>query len=115
MWKGARDWLKAGGAIPEDDVLRTDLTSPETVARVDGLIQLESKEDMKARGLQSPNRADALAISFAYPVVAKKDEAAPRGRRHERARTEYDPYAPQTADSGGVATEYDPYNRRDGG
>jgi len=69
MWKGSRDWLKQGGAInPQDNVLYQDLIGPETVFRADGKIQLESKKDMKARGLPSPGRGDALALSFAYPV-----------------------------------------------
>ncbi|HIE4128423.1 TPA: hypothetical protein ACXOGX_001232 [Stenotrophomonas maltophilia] len=71
MWKKARDWLKEGGAIPEDPQLRDELQAPETVARLDGKIQIESKKDMKRRGVPSPNRADSLVISFAYPVMAK--------------------------------------------
>ena len=63
--------LKEGGAIPPDTGLYNDLIGPETVGRVDGKIQLESKADMKKRGLRSPNRADALALSFAYPVSAR--------------------------------------------
>lgn len=72
MWGQMRDWLKEGGAIPKDTTLHADLISPETVARLDGKIQLESKKDMKARGLPSPGRADSLCLSFAYPVKAKK-------------------------------------------
>jgi hypothetical protein len=78
MWKGARDWLKAGGAIPKDDVLYQDLIGPETVPRSDGKIQLESKSDMKDRGLPSPGRGDALALSFAYPVTRAVARSAPR-------------------------------------
>jgi hypothetical protein len=72
MWKLGRDWLKEGGAIPVDQVLYADLIGPETVPRLDGKIQLEAKKDMKRRDLPSPNRADALMLSFAYPVVAEK-------------------------------------------
>lgn len=72
MWKLTRDWLKDGGCIPADPVLQQELIGPETVARLDGKIQLESKKDMKARGQSSPNRADALALSFAYPVNKKR-------------------------------------------
>lgn len=68
MWNEGKKWLKSGGAIPEDQVLRTDLLSPEVVPRMDGKIQLESKEDMKKRGLPSPNRGDALMLTFAFPV-----------------------------------------------
>lgn len=78
MWKGMRDWLKQGGALDaRDDILYHDLIGPELVARVDGKLQIESKEDMKARGLPSPNRADALGLTFARPVV-------PKGRGDER-------------------------------
>jgi hypothetical protein len=78
MWGNMRDWLKEGGAIPKDTMLHQDLISPETVPRGDGKIQLESKEDMKKRGIPSPNRADALALSFAYPITKKKPKKASR-------------------------------------
>ncbi|MFD2232777.1 terminase [Phaeospirillum tilakii] len=70
MWREMRDWLKQGGAIDQADAtLYQDLVGPETVARLDGKIQLEAKEAMKQRGLPSPNRADALALTFAAPVA----------------------------------------------
>lgn len=89
MWGEMRNWLKQGGAIPPDNVLRTDLTGVETVPRADGVIQLESKEDMKRRLLPSPNRADALALTFAYPV------APGQGADRDAVDTEhdYDPFA----------------------
>lgn len=79
MWKLARDWLKEGGAIPDDQVLVDELTGPETVARLDGKIQIESKKDMKKRGLPSPNRADALCLSFAFPVSTARRRAGRQG------------------------------------
>jgi hypothetical protein len=71
-------------------MLRDELQAPETVPRVDGKIQIESKKDMKARGLPSPNRADSLIISFAFPVVKKSPLDA---LRVSSSRKEYDPYA----------------------
>lgn len=69
MWGEMKAWLKAGGVIDEkDEELYQDLIGPETVPRLDGKILLESKEDMKERGLPSPNRGDALALTFAAPV-----------------------------------------------
>lgn len=94
MWKLGRDWLKAGGAIPPDPVLHADLIGPETVPRVDGKLLIESKKDMKGRGLKSPNRADALILSFAYPVSAKIRLRG--GLVHPSGPnmiTDYDPYA----------------------
>ena len=89
MWKGARDWLKAGGALPPDPTLRDELQSPEIVPRMDGKLQIESKKDMKSRGVPSPNRADALVLSFAYPVVKK----SPIDAYRKSASREYDPYS----------------------
>lgn len=87
MWGDARDWLKAGGAIPPDDVLYQDLIGPETVGTLDGTIQLESKKDMKKRGLPSPGRGDALALSFAFPVQRKGPARSPKADRNS-----YSPY-----------------------
>lgn len=72
MWGMGKQWIKAGGAIdPKDEELYQDLIGPETVPRLDGKIQLESKEDMKDRGLPSPNKGDALMLTFAEPVAKK--------------------------------------------
>lgn len=71
MYGDAKKWLKDGGSIQEDVALRDELLSLETVPRMDGKIQLESKKDMKSRGLPSPGRADTLAMSFAYPVQVR--------------------------------------------
>lgn len=88
MWGLMRDWLKAGGAIPPDPFLRDDLLGPETIARLDGKIQLEPKSAMKKRGLNSPNRADALCLSFAFPVSAK---SLHHSEQQRQAKTDYDP------------------------
>ena len=93
MWKLTRDWLKDGGAIPEDPQLRDELQAPETVPRTDGKVQIESKKEMKARGIPSPNRADALVLSFAFPVRKRDPLDAYRNDRNDRgARGDYDPY-----------------------
>jgi len=74
MWNEIRKWLKEGGAIPQDQELYDELTGIETVPRLDGKIQLESKKDYKERLGRSPNKADALGLSFALPMVRKKSE-----------------------------------------
>lgn len=70
MWWRLRDWLRDGGAIPDDEDLRADLTAPEYQYTVKGLVQLEKKDDMKKRGLPSPDLADALTLTFAVPVAS---------------------------------------------
>lgn len=90
MYGEAKAWLKSGGAIPEDQVLYDDLTGIETVERLDGKIQLESKKSMRDRGLPSPGRADALVLSFAQPVVSKNiPQMGPS--KAAKARREYQP------------------------
>lgn len=74
MWWRMRDWLK-DGAIPPDEDLRDDLTAPEYSFTTKGLVQLEKKEDMKKRGLHSPDVADALALTFAVPVSTNLDRS----------------------------------------
>lgn len=79
MWGTGKRWIKDGGAIdPADEELYQDIIGPETVPRLDGKIQLESKEDMKERGLPSPNKGDALFLTFAEPVAKKPRDAAGR-------------------------------------
>lgn len=99
MYGQVRDWLKAGGAIdPNDTVLYQDLIGPETIPRLDSKIQLESKKDMKQRGLPSPGRGDALALSFAMPVVHKAPPDAitslrSRANAAAERRRAHNPYA----------------------
>jgi hypothetical protein len=93
MWSNLREWLQ-GGAIDGDPELIADLTGIEYgyVLR-DGrdAIILERKEDMKRPGVASPDDGDALALTFAYPVIAAP---AARSRRPDRFyRSDYDPYA----------------------
>ena len=94
MYKLARDWLSEGGAIPADPTLRDELLAPELVPRLDGKIQIESKKEMKARGVTSPNRSDSLILSFAYPVAKRPPDYWLR-KRIERPQElgSYNPFA----------------------
>lgn len=68
MWVAMRDWLIAGGSIPDDLSLRSDLSTPTYFFDAAGKMQLESKEKIKERLGRSPDKADALALTFASPV-----------------------------------------------
>ena len=68
MWGLMKKWLE-DGSIPDDKYLRTDLAAPKKKPEAQGLVLLESKKDMKARNLASPDTADALAVTFAFPVA----------------------------------------------
>lgn len=69
MWGEGKAWLARGGILPNDPVLETDLISPEFHHDRHDRVVLESKEDMKARGLASPDWGDAWAMLFAYHVA----------------------------------------------
>lgn len=72
MWGRLKDWLRGDVQIPDDEELKASLTgieygmSDRTMA-----IQLERKQDMKARGMDSPDEGDAAAYHFAEPVRQK--------------------------------------------
>lgn len=67
MWL-ANEWLKEGGMIPPDKELRMDLTSPEYGFSDRTMkVQIEGKDEMRARGLPSPDVGDTLAMSFFIP------------------------------------------------
>ncbi len=94
MWGDMKQWLQEGGAIPDDPDLCGQLTAPEYFVNLRGQIQLEAKADMKSRGLSSPDRADAIALTFAYPVIKKdRDGVLSRGTKLEFAKRDYDPLA----------------------
>jgi hypothetical protein len=80
MWGDMRQWLKTA-SIPSDRVLKTDLISPVMKPDSKGTIFLESKKDMKARGLASPDAADAICVTFAFPV-AHREYAEPKSRNY---------------------------------
>jgi hypothetical protein len=71
MWGDMRDWLKSA-SIPNDRFLKTDLISPMMKPDSRGTIFLESKKEMKARGLASPDAADAICVTFAFPVAHRE-------------------------------------------
>ena len=63
-----REWL-GGGCIPDLQPLLDDLAGPEYKYRgTSDVIMLEPKEEMKRRGLASPDFGDALACTFAVRV-----------------------------------------------
>lgn len=71
MWQRLKDWLPSG-AIDKSIGLEMDLCGPGYHADRQDRLVLESKESMKDRGLDSPDDADALALTFAQPVMAKR-------------------------------------------
>lgn len=75
VWGKMRDWLVTG-EIPDDPELESDLTGPEYFHSNKNQIQLEKKDDMKSRGLSSPDVGDMLAMTFGVqPILKTRDES----------------------------------------
>ena len=68
MWDAVREWLTGNVQLPKDDKLLDDLCSVNKKYDQKGRLQLESKDDVKKRLGRSPDKADALALTFAEPV-----------------------------------------------
>lgn len=63
MWYGmAKKIEDAEIILPEDEDLTAQLTCRRTITNSKGKLGVESKDSMRARGIASPDRADALAL-----------------------------------------------------
>lgn len=66
LWLAAKDWLETRAVrLPKDDELRAELIGPTYSFTSNGKIKVESKSELKKRGMRSPDLADALCLSFA--------------------------------------------------
>jgi hypothetical protein len=72
VWGAMRDWLNAGADIPDLPQVETDLCGPDYFFSPKGQIQLEPKDAMKARGLDSPDIGDCLAMSHSEKIAATR-------------------------------------------
>jgi len=89
MWGRVKEWLQEAD-LPDDTELRDDLIGPEYGFTPKNQVQLESKKDMKKRGLSSPDSADALALTFAFLVGPKRTDNydySRFGQRQQKLRT----------------------------
>lgn len=87
MWGEVKVWLEQQPAdIPDSDELQADLTQIKYKYDSSNRLQMEPKEDMKKRGLRSPDMADSLGLTFAEPVKDRKPKRPQSIRRtvHDR-------------------------------
>jgi hypothetical protein len=72
LWWRGREWLEARDCrLADDDDTIAELTTPTYTILSNGRIQVERKDDLKRRGVKSPNRADAWLLTFfegGYPM-----------------------------------------------
>lgn len=101
MYFELAQWIRNGGALPKDPDLREELLAMTYRFQGDKF-RLCEKDDVKDLIGRSPDRADAVALTFAYPVAKKRPFATQHKdyNPYERAQTvvntevkEHDPYA----------------------
>ena len=78
LWFKGREWLEARDCkLTDDDALVGELTTAKYSVLSSGKIKVEGKDEMKKRGIQSPNRADAWLLTFANTGSANRKWNAP--------------------------------------
>jgi hypothetical protein len=79
MWGLMKQWLlDQPTKIPDDNALHADLCGIKYKFDSNTRLVMESKEDMKKRGIRSPDTAEALIQTFAYPesaITANKSQS----------------------------------------
>lgn len=71
MYWNMAEWVKDGGCLPNIPELIAELTTPEYSFKGDKLF-IQPKDMIKKKLGRSPDLADALALTFAYPVHARR-------------------------------------------
>ena len=78
LWLSVKEWLNARACkIPKMDELRQELVAPTYTFTSNGKIKVEGKQEMKRRGMRSPDLADSLGLTFAS-VASRVGGRAPR-------------------------------------
>lgn len=86
LWFKMRGWLEQRGAkLPKDDQLIAELTSIRYSFVSSGKMKAESKDEMRKRGLPSPDLADAVCLTLASEAAtAIGGKASMWGRKIRR-------------------------------
>lgn len=82
LWHDLRDWFTARDCrIPNDERLIAQILAAKAQFTSNGKIKMESKDDIKRRGLPSPDSADALVLTFAATAARIAHGARAGSRR----------------------------------
>lgn len=78
LWWRGREWLEARDCkLLDDEETIAELTTPTYRIESNGRIKVEGKDEMKKRGVKSPNRADAWLLTFYQGGTPAKKSLAP--------------------------------------
>ena len=85
LWWVMREAFERGHlSIPDDPILKGDLNAPHYDDST-GVIKVESKADLKRRGVESPNRADALMMTMRFGASEVRRRAAPHAPTRKKS------------------------------
>ncbi len=89
MWGAMKNWLGTASLklVKDDRRLKDDMSAPNKELDSNGVIMLEPKKKMRARGLASPDAADAVAVTFAFPVANRGVSAPLKEAKMARQRS----------------------------
>jgi phage terminase large subunit len=92
MWFEMANWVKRGGALPDAPGLKKELTAP-TYFFQNGKFRVEEKDQIKKRLQFSPDMADALALTFAWPDMPAGDslQGMVNAKTQSKVASEWDP------------------------
>jgi hypothetical protein len=86
LWFRGRQWLQDQACVlPQDNALKAELVAVKYAMQPSGKIKVESKDDMRERGLRSPDLADAFLLTFAGGEHKRQPREAARAysrRKH---------------------------------
>jgi hypothetical protein len=90
MWDRSREWLESedGVSLPDNEMLQADATAPRIKPLLNNDFLIESKEQMKARGVRSPDLWDAVILTFAEMerIRSAEQRVSPTPRREAEVR-----------------------------
>lgn len=97
MWFKMAQWVREGGSLPKDPVIRKKLTEELCAARYTNdnaanQFVLESKDEIRKRIGVSPDMADSLALTWAFPVNTKHDYMYQAGMSRRPGASDFDPH-----------------------
>lgn len=93
MWFDMAKWVQAGGSLPDDPFLKEELCAATYTFQGDKF-RLCEKEEIREEIGRSPDRADAIALTFAFPVAPAAGPLPIPGMAKRNTNSgEYDPFA----------------------
>lgn len=94
LWANLVDWIRNGGAIPEETRLSKELHAPMWATQINGKLKVTPKPELRRQLGRSPDRADAVALACWVPVAAQppKHGKEPTNQQQAAESSSMDPY-----------------------